>query len=75
MSCLESIPLLAVNFTQAAAITSLSKSSLRRMAKDGRLRTAKLGRRVAIPVDGLRELVGFGAGEEKSSLAESAVAR
>ena len=63
-----------MNFNQAAEITSLSKSSLRRMVKDGPLRVVKFEHRVVIPVDALKELVGFGAGEGKSSLAESAVA-
>lgn len=72
MSCLfEPLAPLAVNFSRAAEIKSLSKSTLRRMAKDRRLHTVKLGRRIAIPADGLKELVGFGAGEGKSSLTKS----
>ena len=71
----ESVSPIAVSFEGAAKLTSVSKNTLRRFAKTGKLRTSRVGRRVVIPVDGLKELVGFGAGEEKSPLAESAGAR
>jgi excisionase family DNA binding protein len=48
---------LAVSFARAAEITSLSKNSLRRFAKSGRLRTVRLGRRRLIPFEALSELI------------------
>ena len=48
---------LAVSFARAAEITSLSKNTLRRFAKSGRLRTVRLGRRRLIPFEALNELI------------------
>jgi excisionase family DNA binding protein len=53
---------LAVSFSRAAEMTSLSKLSLRRLSKNGRLRTARIGRRRIIPYSALIELL------EKSSI-------
>ena len=59
MNALEAIgerPL-AVSFAKAAELTSVSKNSLRRFAKTGRLRTVRLGRRRIIPFAALNELL------------------
>ena len=52
---------LAVSFKEAAEITSVSRSTLRRCANDGRLRTVRLGRRRVIPYDALQELIREGS--------------
>lgn len=57
---------LAVSFARASELTSLSKLSLRRLAKIGRLRTSLVGRRRVIPYSALYELLQNG-----SSLGES----
>jgi hypothetical protein len=44
-------------------MTSVSRSTLRRFAKSGRLQTALLGRRRVIPIDALRDLIRNGSGE------------
>ena len=54
---------LSVSFKEAAEITSVSRSTLRRHAKDGRLRTVCLGRRRVIPYDALQDLIREGGGE------------
>jgi excisionase family DNA binding protein len=48
---------LAVSFARAAELTSLSKNSLRRYARSGRLKTTRIGRRRIIPLAGLNELI------------------
>jgi len=48
---------LAVDFKTASRLTTLSESSLRRLARSGQLRTRKVGNRVVIPVSELRNLV------------------
>lgn len=48
---------IAVSFARASEMTSLSKLSLRRLAKSGKLRTALVGRRRIVPVSALYELV------------------
>jgi excisionase family DNA binding protein len=45
-------------------MTSVSKSTLRRFAKSGRLRTVLLGRRRVIPIDALKELIEKGSGAD-----------
>jgi excisionase family DNA binding protein len=55
--------LLSVSFKEAAQVTSVSKTTLRRYAKDGRLRTVRLGRRRVIPYDALKELIRDGSTE------------
>jgi excisionase family DNA binding protein len=59
------IPLhpLSVSFKEAAEITSVSRSTLRRYAKDGRLRTVCVGRRRVIPFDALQDLIRKQGGE------------
>jgi excisionase family DNA binding protein len=62
LSSLRRFPLLpqfplSVSFKEAAEMTSVSRSTLRRYAKDGRLRTVQLGRRRVIPFEALQELV------------------
>jgi excisionase family DNA binding protein len=52
---------LSVSFKEAAEITSVSRSTLRRHAKDGRLRTVRLGRRRVIPYEALQELIREGS--------------
>jgi excisionase family DNA binding protein len=58
----ENFPL-AVSFLRASELTSLSRSTLRRFARDGRLKTVQLGRRRVIPMDALRDLIQNGGGE------------
>lgn len=58
---------LAVSFAKAAELTSVSKNSLRRIAKTGRLRTVRLGRRRIIPYAALNDLLRNGLGNENSS--------
>jgi excisionase family DNA binding protein len=48
---------IAVSFTRASELTSLSKNSLRRLAKEGTLRTATVGRRRIIPFSALQDLL------------------
>jgi len=49
---------LAVDFKTASRLTTLSESSLRRLARSGQLRTRKVGKnRRVIPVSELRNLV------------------
>jgi excisionase family DNA binding protein len=48
---------LAVNFTKAAELTSISKSSLRRYAREGKLKTVRCGRRRIVPFTALTELL------------------
>jgi excisionase family DNA binding protein len=55
---------LAVSFERAAQLTSVSKNSLRRYAKSGRLRTVTLGRRRIIPFAALNDLLRNGLGNE-----------
>jgi excisionase family DNA binding protein len=59
---------LAVSFAKAAELTSVSKASLRRYARDGRLKTVRFGRRRIIPYGALTELLRNGAHHSSSSL-------
>jgi excisionase family DNA binding protein len=59
----ENAPPIAVDFKRAAQMTSVSRSTLRRFAKSGRLRTVLLGRRRVIPIDALKDLIRNGSGE------------
>jgi excisionase family DNA binding protein len=52
---------LSVSFKEAAEITSVSRSTLRRHAKSGHLRTVRLGRRRVIPFDALQDLIREGS--------------
>ena len=52
---------IAVSFTRASELTSISKNSLRRFAKSGKLRTALVGRRRVIPFSALYELLQNGS--------------
>jgi excisionase family DNA binding protein len=58
---------LSVNFARAAELTSVSRSTLRRFAKSGRLQTVLLGRRRVIPMDALRELIRNGSSEAEGN--------
>lgn len=49
---------LAVDLHEASRLTSLSVRTLRRYIESGRLRAARLGRRIAVPVTALKELLG-----------------
>jgi excisionase family DNA binding protein len=62
-----SIRPIAVSIGRAAELTSLSKTSLRRFARNGRLRTVRLGRRVIVPYNALTELLQNDLGDETSS--------
>jgi excisionase family DNA binding protein len=48
---------LAVSFARAAELTSISKSSLRRYAREGRLKVVRCGRRRIVPFTALTELL------------------
>jgi excisionase family DNA binding protein len=56
---------LAVTIAEAARMTTLSRSSLRNYAKTGTLRTAKVGRRILIPLSALHELMRRGAPSQR----------
>jgi excisionase family DNA binding protein len=58
---------IAVSIGRAAELTSLSKTSLRRFAKNGRLQTVRFGRRVIVPYNALTELLQNDLGDETSS--------
>jgi excisionase family DNA binding protein len=58
---------LAVSFARAAELKSVSKNSLRRFAKSGRLRTIRLGRRRIIPFAALNDLLRNGLSSESSA--------
>jgi excisionase family DNA binding protein len=58
---------LSVSFKEAAEITSVSRSTLRRYATSGRLRTSRIGRRRVIPYDALQKLI---EGRTKENLSE-----
>jgi excisionase family DNA binding protein len=60
----ENAPPIAVDFKRAAQLTSVSRSTLRRFAKSGRLRTVLLGRRRVIPIGALKDLIRNGSGED-----------
>jgi excisionase family DNA binding protein len=51
---------LAVGYRKAAQLTDVSKASLRRAARDGRLRTVRIGSRVVIPFDALKAFIAAG---------------
>jgi excisionase family DNA binding protein len=55
---------LAVSFARAAELTSLSKNSLRRAARAGKLRTIQFGRRRIVPFSALNDLLRNGLGNE-----------
>jgi excisionase family DNA binding protein len=55
---------LSVSFAEAAKLLSVSPNTVRRHAKDGRLRTIRLGRRRVVPFDALRELLRPGTAGE-----------
>ena len=54
---------LSVSFAEAAKLLSVSPNTVRRHAKDGRLRTIRLGRRRVVPFDALRDLLRGERGE------------
>ncbi len=58
---------LSVSFKEAAEVTSVSKTTLRRYAKDGRLRTIRLGRRRVIPYAALEKLIREGSGGKEAA--------
>jgi excisionase family DNA binding protein len=55
---------IAVSFERASQLTSISKNSLRRAAKNGALRTVRFGRRRIIPFSALNDLLRNGLGNE-----------
>ena len=63
----ETLAPLSVSFSRAAELTSMSKNTLRRMAKSGRLRTIKLGQRRVVPYQALKELVSIDTSESTSA--------
>ena len=48
---------ISVSLKEAAAMLGVSASTIRRFAKDERLRTVQLGRRRVVPVEALKEMV------------------
>lgn len=50
---------LAYTLSEAAVVTGLSVSSLRRRAAEGALRLIRVGGRTLVPADSLRRLVGL----------------
>jgi excisionase family DNA binding protein len=57
---------IAVSFERASQLTSISKNSLRRAAKNGVLRTVRFGRRRIIPFAALNDLLQHGLSNENS---------
>ncbi len=51
---------LAVDVREASRLTSLSVRTIRRYIANGQLRATRLGRRIILPLDALRELIGDG---------------
>jgi excisionase family DNA binding protein len=51
---------LAVDVREASRLTSLSVRTIRRYIAGGQLKAARVGRRVVVPLDALRALVGDG---------------
>jgi excisionase family DNA binding protein len=47
---------LAVDVREAGRLTSLSPRTIRRHIKSGRIRGVRIGRRLLVPIDALREL-------------------
>jgi hypothetical protein len=58
---------IAVSFSRGSELTSISKNSLRRLARDGKLRTALVGRRRVIPYNALFELIQNGLGSSEAT--------
>ncbi len=58
---------LAVSFTRASELIGVSKASLRRYARLGKLRTVKFGRRRIVPFAALTELLRSGLRDSSSS--------
>jgi excisionase family DNA binding protein len=58
---------IAISFTQASKLTSISKSTLRRAARQGKLKTVPFGRRRIIPFAALNDLLRNGLGNESAS--------
>ena len=50
-------PVFAISLREAAASIGISLNSCRRLAKDGRLHTVRIGRRRVVPVRALEELI------------------
>jgi excisionase family DNA binding protein len=48
---------ISVSLKEGAAMLGVSASTVRRFARDGRLRTVQLGRRRVVPVQALEELI------------------
>jgi excisionase family DNA binding protein len=55
---------LAVSFARASELTSISKNSLRKAARNGVLPTVRWGRRRIIPFAALNDLLRHGLGNE-----------
>jgi excisionase family DNA binding protein len=49
---------LAVDVREASRLTSLSVRTIRRYIASGQLRAARLGRRVVVPLEAIRVLIG-----------------
>jgi excisionase family DNA binding protein len=48
---------IAVSVARAAVLVGVSRATIRLYAKSGRLRIARLGRRVIVPVNALEQLI------------------
>jgi excisionase family DNA binding protein len=57
---------IAVSFERASQLTSISKSTLRRAAKNGVLKTISFGRRRIIPYHELNDLLRNGLGSSET---------
>jgi excisionase family DNA binding protein len=56
MTALSDRPI-AVSVGRAAVLVGVSKATIRSFAKTGRLRVARMGRRVVVPMNSLEQLV------------------
>jgi excisionase family DNA binding protein len=58
---------LSVGLVEAEQMTGLSKHTWRRMVKDGRVRAARVGRRILIPMSELERMTKPGATTQSKS--------
>jgi excisionase family DNA binding protein len=59
---------LAVDVREAGRLTSLSPRTIRRYIKTGRIRATRIGRRVLVPINALRDLINQDSVRQHESL-------
>lgn len=63
----EEIQKLSVSFDGAEELTGVSQYTFRKMVREGKLRVARIGRRIVIPMSELKRLLEPGAVSETSA--------